>query len=95
MSPHGPLKEFSVRIASSGQVFIVPEGRSIVAVLRDHGIRIPTSCGQGVCGACLTGVLEGEPEHRDGLLTDAERAENNVMTLCCSRSRTPLLVLDL
>jgi len=48
-----------------------------------------------VCGTCLTRVLDGVPDHRDLYLTDAERAANDQFTPCCSRARTPLLVLDL
>ncbi|AKK00077.1 Vanillate O-demethylase oxidoreductase [Pseudomonas chlororaphis] len=86
---------FSVKLASSGEVFEIPADRSVVQVLESHGIEIPISCEQGVCGTCLTRVLEGVPEHRDLFLTEAEQAGNDQFTPCCSRSRTPLLVLDL
>ncbi|WHS62996.1 PDR/VanB family oxidoreductase [Pseudomonas sp. G2-4] len=86
---------FSVKLASSGQVFEVPPDRSVVQVLESHGIEVPISCEQGVCGTCLTRVLEGVPEHRDMFLTEAEQACNDQFTPCCSRSKTPLLVLDL
>lgn len=86
---------FSVKLASSGQVFEIPADRSVVQVLESHGIEIPISCEQGVCGTCLTRVLEGVPEHRDMFLTEAEQACNDQFTPCCSRSKTALLVLDL
>lgn len=86
---------FQVKVASSGQVFDVPADKPITQVLAEHGIDVPTSCEQGVCGACVTRVLEGEPDHRDVFLTADEQAQNDQMTVCCSRSRTPLLVLDL
>ncbi|WP_460109636.1 PDR/VanB family oxidoreductase [Pseudomonas sp. H3_E06] len=86
---------FSVKLARSGQVFNVPTDRSVVQVLESHGIEIPISCEQGVCGTCLTRVLEGVPEHRDMFLTEAEQASNDQFTPCCSRSKTPVLVLDL
>lgn len=86
---------FAVKLASSGQVFEIPKDRSVVQVLESHGIEIPISCEQGVCGTCLTRVLEGVPDHRDMFLTEAEQACNDQFTPCCSRSKTPLLVLDL
>jgi vanillate O-demethylase ferredoxin subunit len=86
---------FQVKIASSGQVFTVPPGRPITVVLAENGIDVPVSCEQGVCGTCLTRVLEGEPEHYDYFLTPDEQAANDQMTLCCSRSKSPVLVLDL
>ncbi len=53
------------------------------------------SCEQGMCGSCITGVLDGIPEHRDSVLTAEEKAGNDQITLCCSRAKSPLLVLDL
>lgn len=86
---------FRVKIASSGSVYPVPAHRSIVEVLSENGVEVPVSCEQGICGTCLTGVLGGEPEHNDAFLTDEEHAANDQMTLCCSRARTALLILDL
>jgi vanillate O-demethylase ferredoxin subunit len=87
--------EFEVQIASSGKTYTIPAGQSIVARLREVGIDIPTSCEEGVCGTCLTRVLEGAPEHRDVFLSSKERARNDQMLPCCSRAASPRLVLDL
>jgi vanillate O-demethylase ferredoxin subunit len=86
---------FQVKVASSGQVFDIPADKTVVQVLESHGVEIAISCEQGVCGTCLTRVLEGVPEHRDLFLTDEEQAANDQFTPCCSRSRSALLVLDL
>ena len=86
---------FEVCIASSGERYYIAPDRSVTDALRDHGIDIPVSCEQGVCGTCLTGVLAGEPDHRDAYLTPDEQARNDQFTPCCSRSRSDCLVLDL
>ena len=86
---------FSVKLASSGQVFEIPADKTVVQVLESHGIEIAVSCEQGICGTCLTRVLEGIPEHRDLFLTEQEQALNDQFTPCCSRAKTPLLVLDI
>jgi len=86
---------FDVRIASTGATYAVAPDVSVVEALRGHGIDILTSCEQGVCGTCLTRVLEGEVDHRDMYLTDDEKAANEQFTPCCSRARGKLLVLDL
>lgn len=86
---------FEVQLASTGQCFQVPATLSVAQVLLEAGIDIPLSCEQGICGTCITRVLEGEPEHRDMFLTDAERARNDQFTPCCSRARSARLVLDL
>ena len=79
----------------SGGDYKVASDKSIVETLRNAGISVPTSCEQGVCGTCLTAVLEGTPEHRDMFLTDEEREANDQMTPCVSRSHTAVIVLDL
>ena len=86
---------FDVQLAKSGKRLHVPAGRSIADVLMADGIDVPMSCEQGVCGTCLTQVLEGVPDHRDYFLTDAEHESNTQMTVCISRSKSSLLVLDL
>ena len=86
---------FEVKLASTSAVYAVPSDRTVLEVLRAHGVKVPTSCEQGVCGACLTRVLDGVPEHRDYYLTTEERSANDRFMPCCSRSRSPTLVIDL
>jgi vanillate O-demethylase ferredoxin subunit len=86
---------FDVKLASTGKIIHIAKEKSVVAALAEAGIEIQTSCAQGVCGTCLTRVLDGEVEHRDRFLTAEERARNDQFTPCCSRARGPLLVLDL
>jgi vanillate O-demethylase ferredoxin subunit len=88
-------QSFEIQIASSGKTIFVDAGTTVVSALAAHGINLPVSCEQGVCGTCVTRILEGVPLHRDVYMTDAERAANDQFTPCCSRSRTPVLVLDL
>ncbi|MFB9126018.1 oxidoreductase [Paraburkholderia dipogonis] len=86
---------FDVQIASTGRLIRVDADKTVIAALCAHGIGVPTSCEQGVCGACLTRVLEGTPEHRDMFLTAEEQARGDQFTPCCSRSKSSKLVLDL
>ena len=86
---------FRVKVASSGNVYDVPAGRTVVQVLGENGIDIPVSCEQGICGTCITGVLEGSCDHRDLYFTDEEKERNDQFTPCCSRAKSQLLVLDL
>lgn len=87
--------EFSLEIKSTGQRITVTQDQTVVQALEENGYCIPISCEQGICGTCLTNVLEGEPEHRDMFLTEEEQAMNNQFTPCCSRSKSKVLVLDL
>ncbi len=87
--------EFSVRLARSGRTIPVYRHQSVLEALEGGGVQIATSCHQGVCGTCLTTVLEGEPEHWDMFLTPQEQEANDRFLPCCSRSRSAVLVLDL
>lgn len=86
---------FEVKLASSGRVVIVSKDQTVVQALEDAGVSVLTSCEQGVCGTCLTRVLEGEPDHRDMYLSLEEHARNDQFLPCCSRAKSARLVLDL
>jgi vanillate O-demethylase ferredoxin subunit len=86
---------FEVKIASSGKSFQVAADQTVVQALQAHGIEILTSCEQGVCGTCITRVLDGVCDHRDMYFTDEEKAKNDQFTPCCSRAKSKTLVLDL
>ena len=86
---------FQVKVASSGNTYEVGAGETVVHALQKHGIEILVSCEQGVCGTCITRVLEGECDHRDMYFTDEEKARNDQFTPCCSRAKSQVLVLDL
>ncbi len=86
---------FRVRLARSARDVSVRPDQTILDALAAEGIDAPSSCQQGICGSCEVRVLEGTPEHRDEVLTESERARGTSMMICCSRSLTPVLVLDM
>ena len=86
---------FQVELKSTGQVFDIPPGKSIIEVLESGGVDLLYDCQRGDCGVCQTAVLQGLPDHRDAVLSDAERASNKLMQICVSRAKSPRLVLDL
>lgn len=86
---------FTVVAQASGKSFGVAPGETIAEKLTENGIDIALSCKSGVCGTCLTGVVDGMPDHRDLVQTDLEKAANAKITVCCSRSKTRKLVLDI
>ncbi|RBQ19453.1 oxidoreductase [Spongiactinospora rosea] len=85
---------FTVRLAATGAEYLIPEGRSVLEVLLENGVDAPFSCQQGICGTCVVRVLAGDPDHRDDVLTDEERADG-LFTICSSRAFSPVLELDL
>jgi cytochrome P450/ferredoxin-NADP reductase len=86
---------FTVVAARSQLSFDVLPGERIAEKLQAHGISVPMSCQSGVCGTCLVKVVEGMPDHRDSVQTETEKASNLRITVCCSRSKTRRLVLDI
>ncbi|MGC8211875.1 PDR/VanB family oxidoreductase [Ralstonia solanacearum] len=89
----GDAGAFRIRLAQRGETVEVGAGETAILALRRCGVDWPTSCEQGVCGTCLTRVLEGEPVHQDQYLTDEERASGCFLP-CVSRAKG-LLVLDM
>ncbi len=92
---HSNDGQFELEIASSGRVIPVRADQSALAALLASGFDIPMSCEQGVCGTCLTRIKAGVPDHHDQYLTPEEQAANDQFLPCCSRAKSPRLVLDL
>ena len=88
-------QSFEVVLNNSGKTFKIPPDKTILSVLIDAGEDPMHDCQRGDCGICQVGVIEGTPDHRDYILTDAEKAAGKVMQICVSRSKSPRLVLDL
>jgi vanillate O-demethylase ferredoxin subunit len=84
---------FEVLLARSQQRLRVAPGKSIAHVLQGAGVAVDTVCEQGICGSCLTPYLNGTPDHQDTCMSDAERATH--VAICCARSHSPTLTLDL
>jgi len=92
-----PSEVFEVELSDTGVTLVVPPDRSILDVVREAGLDPLTSCEEGTCGTCETGVLAGSVDHRDSILTPAEQAADDVMYICVSRAAAgcPRLVLEL
>ena len=84
---------FTVEIKDTGEAYEIGPGDSILGVLLDNRINAAFSCGEGMCGSCLVEVVEGEPDHKDFILSAKERASNRMMTICVSGSKTKKLVI--
>jgi ferredoxin-NADP reductase len=91
----GAETEFEVVCARSDVIVTVPPGLTVLQAVENAGIGVLSSCTEGICGTCETTVLEGEPDHRDSLLSDDEKAAGDTMMICVSRCRSARLVLDL
>ncbi|MBS4728589.1 oxidoreductase [Mycobacterium sp. SM1] len=93
--PQETGKSFEVELRRTGVVLHVPPDRSLLDVVREAVPTVLSSCEEGFCGACVTTVLDGLPEHHDTVLTDAEREKNDTMIICVGRAKSARLVLDL
>jgi len=87
--------DYVVELAKSAMTLDVPAGSSLLEVIENAGVLVNTACREGVCGACETKVLAGEPDHRDSVLSPRQKAANNVMMVCVSGCKGNKLVLDL
>ncbi|NUR58291.1 MAG: oxidoreductase [Catenulispora sp.] len=91
----GGERSFEVVLSRSGRTLRIPPDTSILDVVRTAGISVLYSCTEGTCGTCETDVLEGVPDHRDSVLSSAEKAAGDTMMICVSRAKSDRLVLDL
>ena len=87
---------FDISLSRHKKILTVPADKTILQVVRDAGIDVESSCEQGICNTCRTGLLGGKAEHRDEVLTDAEKAGQSVIMICTSRAQKgETLILDL
>ncbi|WP_137918670.1 PDR/VanB family oxidoreductase [Hydrogenophaga sp. 2FB] len=84
---------FEVVLARRQLRLHVAPGKSIAHVLQAAGVPVDTVCEQGICGSCLTPYLDGTPDHQDMCMTDGEHATH--VAVCCARSHSPVLTLDI
>ena len=91
----GESTPLQVVCAVAGISLAVPPAATVLEAVRAAGLEVPAACADGRCGICETRVLEGVPEHRDGVLSAEERTVGETMMICVSRAAGPRLVLDL
>ncbi|MSO77969.1 MAG: oxidoreductase [Alphaproteobacteria bacterium] len=88
-------RPFVAVIASTGQEIEVAADETLLVALKRAGFEIESECEEGICATCATGVVAGTPDHRDSVLTDAQRAESKFMMVCVSRAKSDRIVLAL
>ena len=91
----GSTGTFELVLQRSGLTLQVPPDKSVFDVVTDAGVSVLGSCFEGVCGTCEQGVIDGDVDHRDSILSDEEREANEYMMICVSRCRSARLTLDL
>jgi len=96
-SPLDPRREhgFDVELRDSNLTVHVPADHTVLQALQAAGVDVACDCQEGLCGSCEVEVVGGEIDHRDKVLSRAERAQNTKMMTCCSRARGDRLVLAL
>ncbi|WP_227997071.1 PDR/VanB family oxidoreductase [Nocardia australiensis] len=90
----GTASNSAFEVELDGETYHVPADRSIVEVLEENGCDVDTSCQEGICGTCIMQVLDGDPDHRDNVLSKAERESGELITVCVSRAKGSRIVLD-
>ncbi len=101
--PHGPSgsvrtafgNAVEVKLRLSNKVVQVPGNQSVLDAVRGAGVDAAFDCRAGNCKTCAVRVLEGDPDHRDTALSEAERERGKLMCICVSRANSERLVLDL
>jgi ferredoxin-NADP reductase len=94
-APEAGDHAFDVVLAQSGVTHRVAADQTLLDCLIEHGCDPLFDCKRGECGVCAVPVIEGEVDHRDHVLSAAEKAAHQVIQICVSRARGARLVLDL
>lgn len=92
---HSHDQSFELVLVDSNRILLVPANKSALEILLENELDVDCSCEQGICGSCVLEVIDGEIEHHDQFLTDAEKSSNKLFTPCCSRAKSKQLVIRL
>ncbi len=76
--------DFRLKLKKSGKEFLVPADKSATDVLLENGIHVDVKCSDGLCGVCQCGLVTGEVEHRDFVLS--KKQQQSTVILCQSRA---------
>jgi ferredoxin-NADP reductase len=87
--------EFTLRLARSGREFTVPADRPATEVLLAAGVHVDVKCSDGICGVCKCGVVSGAVEHRDFVLSKAQRRTSMIMCQSRAAEKGGVLEIDL
>jgi len=94
--PPAGNQPFEVVLLRSKLTLTIPADKTILEVVRVAGINADSSCEAGICSTCETGLISGKADHRDDILTAADKAANRKIMICVSRAQPgETLVLDL
>jgi cytochrome P450/ferredoxin-NADP reductase len=88
-------KGFEAVLKVTGLSVMVRPDQTLLQALQAAGVDVPCDCNEGLCGTCELELLDGEADHRDKVLTRAEKAAQKRMMACCSRARGQRIVLAL
>lgn len=94
VGPQADDRAFTLTLARSGRQLQVGAGQSMLEAMEEAGLNPPSACREGLCGACLCSVLEGEAEHRDAILSAEEQQHGKRIAPCVSRARGASLSID-
>jgi vanillate monooxygenase ferredoxin subunit len=90
----GEDTELQVTLSENGQTYTIPADKSILDVLLDEGVDIDYDCKMGICGLCAVKVIDGDPDHRDYVLTEGEKTDEQLFCPCISRAKGGSITLE-
>jgi vanillate O-demethylase ferredoxin subunit len=85
-------QRYRLRRSIGGAEMEVESGGSMLAALRQLGAKVDSSCEGGICGACEVRWLEGEPFHRDRVLSPERRRTH--LLACVAQCASGHLVVE-
>ena len=87
--------DFTLKLAKSGKELLVPADRSATDILAENGVQVDVKCSDGICGVCKCGLINGDVEHRDFVLSSKQRKDNIILCQSRAADKNGVLEIDL
>jgi glycine betaine catabolism B len=90
--PDSRLASFNVEFVRSGRTITCSADQYVLDAATAAGMRLPSSCTQGMCGTCKSTMLTGSVDmQHNGGIRPKEVAQNKIL-ICCSKPLSDLRI---
>jgi len=87
-----PVKSYRVEFSKTRRHVDCPENLTVLEAAKRAGLRLPSSCTQGICGTCKSKLVSGTVNMNPAGGIRQREIDAGLALLCCSKPTSDLVV---